>query len=926
MVRIGKGNITLGTGLAARVLAVLALLLVAWTGMARATSVSADSIAARLKMQQYYFPQEKIHVTTDKARYMSGDTVWLRAFVVNAATGEPVRESKYVYVELRNPFDSIARRVKIIERKGVYSGYIPLDRKLPEGHYTLVAYTMFMESLGQDFFFKKGIEVASIFSLRYRIDTRLAWKDGDGSPQLDVDIACSDRNTGAQVAIENMSYTLDDQKVHTRIVGGSAVHFALKGERDTQSRHMLVWCDDYGKYVDIPRPESEYMVYFMPEGGYLVPGVKCNVAVKALGSNGLGRRLEGTVKDRAGATVAHFATGHAGMAVFALTPERGQVYTATCTTPDGEAKTVTLPVPRPGAAVLHVTRSGDATVVVQPVGDVPAGATVVVQQRGALVKAGSGRLSLPLDSIEAGVVQCLLLDSRMRKLSERLFFAPGRATRRVDVNCDKPAYGRREKVDVIVDLHHYDVAAGDYAVSVTDNAYVPVDSATSIATQLLLQSELRGHIEDPGYYFRQPGREAELDALMLTQGWTRYDVPRALRGALAEPEAPLEKGYVATGRVVSEFRKKPMSGVTVQVIAPKVNYASSFTTDANGEFALSGMDFPDSVKLVMQVEDKGKRKYANVSLVQSTPAATASLPAAASLPAHVAKADEAYRDMESKRITALGGMTSILLQEVVVTANKPQVPEDIFETWSQKTIDYEEIERKGISSLEDVLRHLPGIIVKNGQAYLMRGGLQAVGFFIDGTYFETMKAMFDENPDPVYTVEQQAQYHTMTQGMSMTIEEYTKMSAENENVIKEIEDRYPLSTIKMVYYIPPGMATVFGRRGTAGGIVMIKTKDGTEKMKGVQDDLGLHMFIAQGYQRPAEFYSPAYSPAQAANGEGVDLRETLYWAPCLTTDRAGHSSFSFYTSDNSATAYTLTIEGITQDGELINKRITIDKR
>ena len=67
MVRIGKGNITLGTGLAARVLAVLALLLVAWAGVARATSVSPDSIAARLKMQQYYFPQEKIHVTTDKA-------------------------------------------------------------------------------------------------------------------------------------------------------------------------------------------------------------------------------------------------------------------------------------------------------------------------------------------------------------------------------------------------------------------------------------------------------------------------------------------------------------------------------------------------------------------------------------------------------------------------------------------------------------------------------------------------------------------------------------------------------------------------------------------------------------------------------------------------------------------------------------------
>ena len=92
------------------------------------------------------------------------------------------------------------------------------------------------------------------------------------------------------------------------------------------------------------------------------------------------------------------------------------------------------------------------------------------------------------------------------------------------------------------------------------------------------------------------------------------------------------------------------------------------------------------------------------------------------------------------KVPPAGAVVQHLLQEVVVTANKPQVPEDIFETWSQKTTDYEEIERKGISSLEDVLRHLPGIIVKNGQAYSMRGGLQAVGFFIDGTYFQPMRA------------------------------------------------------------------------------------------------------------------------------------------------------------------------------------------
>ncbi len=920
MVRIRKSWTALGAWLALGVLAA-----VAWAGAARASSLPVDSMAARLKTQQYYFPQEKIHVTTDRARYMSGDTVWLRAFVVNAATGEPVRESKYVYVELRNPFDSIARRVKIIERKGVYSGYIPLDRKLPEGQYTLVAYTMFMESLGQEFFFKKSIEVTSVYSLRYRIDARLSWDTADaGSPQLDVEIGCTDRNTGARVDIENMSYRLDDQKVHSRIAGGGRVRFSLKGERDTQSRHMLVWCDDYGKFIDIPRPEGEYMVYFMPEGGYLIPGVKCTVAVKALGSNGLGKAVEGTVNDRAGNTVARFATGHAGLAAFSLTPAQGQVYTAVCAAAgNGASKTLTLPAPRADAAVLHVARSG-GIVTVQPVGNVPPQAVVLLQQRGSLLKAGRGNIAMPLDSMGPGVVQCLLLDGQLRKLSERLFFAPGRGNRQVEVKCDKPGYGRREPVDVLVDLKHYDMPAGDYAVSVTDDAYVPVDSATSIATQLLLQSELRGSIEDPGYYFRQPGRETELDALMLTQGWTRYDVPRALAGYPAEPQAPLEKGFVATGRVVSEFRKKPMKGVTVQVIAPKVSYASTATTGPDGDFTVSGQDFPDSAKLVLQVEDKGKRKYAIVSLEQPQPSTVASLPGTDTQPVQAADDDMAYRDMQSKRIVATGGMSSIVLKEVVVTANKPQAPEDIFETWSSKSIDYEEIERKGISSLEDLLRRLPGITVRNGQAYSMRGG--AAGFFIDGTYFETLMAMFDENYDPVYTVAQKRDYQVMTQGMSMTMAEYSRMNAQNENVVQEIENLYPMSTIKKVYYIPPGMAAVFGRRGTSGGIIMIKTKDGTEKMKNLQDDLRLHQFTIEGYQLPAEFYSPAYTPAQAASGEGVDLRQTLYWAPCLTTDRAGHSSFSFYTSDNTANAYTVTLEGITQDGELINKRFTINNR
>ena len=80
-----------------------------------------------LGLQVYNYPQEKIHVMTDKPYYMTGDTVWLRAFVVDAVTHQPVDASKFVYVELISPMNEVATRVKIKERDGVMKGYMPLD-------------------------------------------------------------------------------------------------------------------------------------------------------------------------------------------------------------------------------------------------------------------------------------------------------------------------------------------------------------------------------------------------------------------------------------------------------------------------------------------------------------------------------------------------------------------------------------------------------------------------------------------------------------------------------------------------------------------------------------------------------------------------------------------------------------------------------
>ena len=37
-----------------------------------------------------HYPQEKLHVSTDKDSYIAGDTIWLRAHCADAATHRPV--------------------------------------------------------------------------------------------------------------------------------------------------------------------------------------------------------------------------------------------------------------------------------------------------------------------------------------------------------------------------------------------------------------------------------------------------------------------------------------------------------------------------------------------------------------------------------------------------------------------------------------------------------------------------------------------------------------------------------------------------------------------------------------------------------------------------------------------------------------------
>ena len=122
-----------------------------------ATIVAEDSVKAPLS-QQY---QEKLYVQTDKKDYTTKDSIWFRAYLVNAQTHIQDTTNHYVYAELINFSKKVVRRVKVRLENGAYSGHISFPEELATGSYMLRFYTRYMENFGEEYFFKKIINVAN---------------------------------------------------------------------------------------------------------------------------------------------------------------------------------------------------------------------------------------------------------------------------------------------------------------------------------------------------------------------------------------------------------------------------------------------------------------------------------------------------------------------------------------------------------------------------------------------------------------------------------------------------------------------------------------------------------------------------------------------------------------------------------------------
>ena len=250
-------------------------------------------IEANLLTQLKAFPQEKIHLHTDRDFYVPGEKIWFRAYLVDAATHRYPTNSRYIYVELIDVRDSLVSRVMIRPENELYYGHLFLSEIIPEGNYTLRAYTRYMENLGDDYFFKKNIRIGNL-------------------------------NRGNNLPLPPLQRGIE-----------------RGNRRNPENLKNLA-------------ANPGFDVSFFPEGGNLVEGAFCKVAFKALTPSGTAETISGKLVDEAGAEITAVQTFHAGMGAFSYFQEPGKRYFLKCHNENGLEKQFELPQANPHARTLTV--------------------------------------------------------------------------------------------------------------------------------------------------------------------------------------------------------------------------------------------------------------------------------------------------------------------------------------------------------------------------------------------------------------------------------------------------------------------------------------------------------------------------------------------------------------------------------------------
>lgn len=455
--------------------------LVALAGQAQDVPEAFRPLMNRLSAFGKTIPQEKVYVHMDNTCYFQGDTIWFTAYTRQTNTNQPSRISDVLYVELLNNDGYLVERKLIEMKEGRGNGFFDLNNLIQySGFYELRAYTRWQLNWGE---YEHKHPSSFGFMFRDKESEREFFRDYDKLysrvfPVYDKPLTPGDYTHDMTLRVMRREFKNDPDK--------RKLQFSL-----------------------------------FPEGGNLVAGVENRVAFEATMTDG--EQVEGIlfIGNEQAKTV------NRGRGTFTFVPEKGYEKEVVFKTTDGERISAMLPKPEEKGASIKVDQEGDSIIIKTSLTGLNADSlALTIMHEGKVEEFHelNSKLKIHILQLEAGIHQTTIFDTQGRVWADRLFFVtkPEMSEPTLTVSGIKEEYSPYEKVELKVAGK---TKAAFVSLAVRDgNQTDPLFDDGSIMTEMLLSSEVKGFIPNPGWFFEKDDEEHRqaLDLLMMTQGWRRF--------------------------------------------------------------------------------------------------------------------------------------------------------------------------------------------------------------------------------------------------------------------------------------------------------------------------------------------------------------------------------------------------------------------
>lgn len=648
------------------------------------------------------------------------------------------------------------------------------------------------------------------------------------------------------------------------------------------------------------KPSTKVVVQFFPEGGDCVAGLKTKVAFKATNQNGLPVAITGTVTDSKGGFVDSIITMHDGMGFFYIEAQEGETYTAKYTDKALVDYETTLPAVKAVGASLEI-RPGKLRTgfIVRRTDNAPDNMKqmhiVATMQQQVVYTAGvnldatpftSG--TIPMASLPTGILQVTLFDAAWVPLAERICFVNKNDYRfEPKVDFEVQSAKKRGKNVLVIDVA--DSAEANMSVSVTD-AGLGVDSSDDIISHLLVTGDLKGRVYNPSYYFSENNDRiaADIDLVMLTNGWRRFNWAQAIAGSRPEMKYAPDTAWLNFKGAIEGARPEQIreAGTFTAVVSTQGHdSARSFITiplKNDGSFNVPGFIFFDSLKVYYQIKSKAGLKLSYLPTVNFN---MSGLPRFSHLNLDKNKLSYAFFDTSGNYRSSMIALQEAKLQELLKTT----------------TLQGVTLKTKAKSRLRQLDEMYTG-----GR---FRGGDVAA-------QFDMLNDKFAGSSPDVLTYLVGKVPGLLISGQGTPDAEVGWEGRPVRFFIDEIGyDLDMVNNLNMndIAYIKVLRSSVFTG---LGGSIAIYTRRGTDVKEMPDKDAKLVQYKAiAGYNSVKEFYSPNYDTANQANAQ-PDGRTTLYWDPMVLTNAKKHKAKLVFFNNDFSDKLRVVIEGVNAEGKL----------